>query len=234
MLLQFNKFSSIVTLGFLTVSLITTSFGGAFATAALAAAPEASEVNEVSIQEGKSKDTKGLLIGIAAIGLISLLSNHDGSSTDVPSKTTTPPATTNPKPTTPPVSSTGVAAAEKRAFDLLNADRAKNGLKPLKLNSQLTALGGRYAQDMINRNFFSHYNPEGQSPFDRMQQAGISYNHAGENLAINSNVDTAEKAFMNSSGHKDNILSPNYTEVGVGVRYDAKGSAYVVQEFISK
>ena len=232
--MQFNKFSSIVTLGFLTVSLITTSFGGAFATAALAAAPEASEVNEVSIQEGKSKDTKGLLIGIAAIGLISLLSNHDGSSTDVPSKTTTPPATTNPKPTTPPVSSTGVAAAEKRAFDLLNADRAKNGLKPLKLNSQLTALGGRYAQDMINRNFFSHYNPEGQSPFDRMQQAGISYNHAGENLAINSNVDTAEKAFMNSSGHKDNILSPNYTEVGVGVRYDAKGSAYVVQEFISK
>lgn len=234
MLLRVSKFSSIVTLGFLTVSLITTSFGGAFATAALAAAPEASEVNEVSIQEGKSKDTKGLLIGIAAIGLISLLSNHDGSSTDVPSKTTTPPATTNPKPTTPPVSSTGVAAAEKRAFDLLNADRAKNGLKPLKLNSQLTALGGRYAQDMINRNFFSHYNPEGQSPFDRMQQAGISYNHAGENLAINSNVDTAEKAFMNSSGHKDNILSPNYTEVGVGVRYDAKGSAYVVQEFISK
>ena len=232
--MRVSKFSSIVTLGFLTVSLITTSFGGAFATAALAAAPEASEVNEVSIQEGKSKDTKGLLIGIAAIGLISLLSNHDGSSTDVPSKTTTPPATTNPKPTTPPVSSTGVAAAEKRAFDLLNADRAKNGLKPLKLNSQLTALGGRYAQDMINRNFFSHYNPEGQSPFDRMQQAGISYNHAGENLAINSNVDTAEKAFMNSSGHKDNILSPNYTEVGVGVRYDAKGSAYVVQEFISK
>ncbi|MBC8014814.1 MAG: serine protease [Sporomusaceae bacterium] len=237
MLLRFSKFSSIVTLGFLTVSLITTSFGGAFATAALAATPEASEVNEVSIQEKKSKDTKGLLIGIAAIGLISLLSNHDGGSTDVPSKTTTPPATTNPKPTTPapaPASSTGVAAAEKRAFDLLNADRVRNGLQPLKLNSQLTALGGRYAQDMINRNFFSHYNPEGQSPFDRMQQAGISYGHAGENLAINSNVDTAEKAFMNSPGHRANILSPNYTEVGVGVRYDAKGSAYVVQEFISR
>ena len=61
--------------------------------------------------------------------------------------------------------------------------------KPLKFNSQLTALGGTYAQDMINRNFFAHYNPEGQTPFDRMKQAGISYSYAGENLAINSNVD---------------------------------------------
>ena len=104
----------------------------------------------------------------------------------------------------------------------------------MKFNAQLTALGERYAQDMINRKFFSHYNPEGQSPFDRMKQAGIGYSYAGENLAINSNVAAAEKAFMNSSGHRANILNPNYTEVGVGVRYDAKGSAYVVQEFISK
>lgn len=231
MLLRYSKCSSIVTLGFLTVSLITTSFGGAFATAALAATPE------VSIQEEKKNDNKDLLMGIVAIGLISLLSNHDGGSTDVPSKNTTPTTPTTPtNPTTPtsPASTAGVAAAEKRAFDLLNADRIANGLKPLKLNSQLTALGGRYAQDMINRNFFSHYNPEGQSPFDRMKQAGISYGYAGENLAINSNVDAAEKAFMNSSGHRANILNSNYTEVGVGVRYDAKGSAYVVQEFISK
>jgi uncharacterized protein YkwD len=227
MLLRYSKCSSIVTLGFLTVSLITTSFGGAFATSALAATPE------ISIQEEKSEGNKNLLIGIAALGLISLLSNHDGGSTDVPSKTTTPPTTTPaPKPTTP--APAGAAADEKLAFNLLNADRAANGLKPLKLNSQLTALGERYAQDMINRNFFSHYNPEGQSPFDRMQQAGISYSHAGENLAINSNVTAAEKAFMNSSGHRANILNANYTEVGIGVRYDAKGSAYVVQEFISK
>lgn len=232
--MRFSKISSIVTLCFLTVSLITTSFGGAFATAALAATPEASEVN---IQEEKSKDNKNLLIGIAAIGLLSLLSNHDGGSTDVPSKTTTPPTTTNPAPKpapSTPAPSTGTAAAEKRAVELLNADRAKNGLPPLKLNSQLTALGQRYAQDMINRNFFSHYNPEGQSPFDRMKQAGISYGYAGENLAINSNVDAAEKSFMNSPGHRANILSPNYTEVGVGVRYDAAGSAYVVQQFISR
>jgi len=226
MLLQYSKCSGIVTLGFLTVSLITTSFGGAFATAALAATPEA------SVQQEKSNDNNGLIAGIAAVGLIALLSNHSGGKADanVPAKTSaakTSAATTS-------VSNTGSATAEKTAFDLLNADRASNGLQPLKLNSQLTVLGEDYAQDMINRNFFAHTNPEGQSPFDRMKQAGISYSTAGENIAINNNVTTAEQAFMNSPGHKANILNTSYTEVGIGVRYDTNGSAHVVQEFIGK
>jgi len=238
MLLKKSKYFSIVTLGFLTVSLIATSFGGVFATAAWAATPE------VGIQDGKSGDNKAL-IGIAALGLIGLLSSHSGGKTDasVPAKNatagttstaTTSATTSNTATTTSPVSSTGSAAAEKTALALLNADRAANGLKQLKLNSQLTVLGENYAQDMINRNFFSHTNPEGQSPFDRMKQAGISYSYAGENLAVNSNVNTAEQAFMNSPGHKANILNTNYTDVGIGVRYDANGSAHVVQEFISK
>lgn len=236
MLLRYNKSFSIVTLGFLTASLITTSFGGAFATAALAATPE------VSVQEEKSSDSKGLVAGIAAIGLISLLSNHGDKTTNNVTKTADA-ATTNSNssvktPTTsstsPVVTAGSTATDEKRAFDLLNADRAANGLKALKFNSQLTALGERYAQDMINRNYFSHNSPEGQSPFDRMKAAGISYRYAGENLAINSNVAAAEQAFMNSPGHRANILNTNYTEVGIGVRYDAKGSAHVVQEFIGK
>lgn len=229
--MRYSKCSSLVTLGFLTVSLITTSFGGAFATAALAATPE------VSNQEVKSEDNKGLIAGIAAVGLISLLSNHGGDKAQTtPAKTvTTTPATGNSTVTsTASASSASTSTDEKRAFDLLNADRASNGLKALKFNSQLTNLGEKYAQDMINRNFFSHTNPEGQSPFDRMKQAGISYSYAGENIAINSNVTTAEQAFMNSSGHRANILNTTYTEVGIGVRYDANGSAHVVQEFIGK
>lgn len=233
--MRYSKCSSLVTLSFLTVSLLTTSFGGAFATTALAATPE------VSSQEVKNEDTKGLIAGIAAIGLISLLSNHGGDKGQtVPVKTAGETSTggnstvTPTTPTTPTTSNTSTSADEKRAFDLLNADRASNGLKALKFNSQLTSLGEKYAQDMINRNFFSHYNPEGQSPFDRMKQAGISYSYAGENLAINSNVTAAQQAFMNSSGHRANILNTTYTEVGIGVRYDAKGSAYVVQEFIGK
>ena len=235
MLLRYNKCSSLVTLGFLTVSLLTTSFGTAFATSALAATPE------VSSQEVKSEDNKGLIAGIAAIGLISLLSNHGGDKGAVTPVKTAPVASdtgnstvTSTESTASPTTSGNTSADEKRAFDLLNADRASNGLKALKFNAKLTSLGEKYAQDMINRNFFSHYNPEGQSPFDRMKEAGIRYSSAGENLAINSNVTAAQKAFMNSSGHRANILNTSYTEVGIGVRYDAKGSAYVVQEFIGK
>lgn len=234
-LLRYSKTANIVTLGFLTVSLLTTSFGGAFASTALAATPE------VNIQNEKSVDSKGVIGGIAVLGLLSLLSSHSGghdanspvktsgaSSPGVSSSGQTGTASTQPS------TNSGSSADEKRAFDLLNADRASNGLKPLKLNLQLTTLGEKYAQDMINRNFFSHTDPDGKSPFDRMKQAGISYSYAGENIAINSNVTAAEKAFMNSPGHRSNILSPNYTDVGLGVRYDAKGSAYVVQEFIGK
>lgn len=229
------KFTSMITLGFVTVSLITTSFGGTFARVASAATPE------VSVQEEKSADNKNVISGILALGLIGLMSGHGGSKGDVssPSKSTTTTSgssttSTTPSTSTTPVATAGSSSDETLAFNLLNADRAKNGLKPLKLNSQLTSLGEKYAKDMIQRNFFSHTNPEGLSPFDRMKNAGITYSYAGENLAINTNVNTAETAFMNSSGHRANILSPNYTDVGLGVAYDAKGSAYVVQEFISK
>lgn len=141
-------------------------------------------------------------------------------------------STTSGNSSTTTSSGQNVTADQKLAFDLLNADRAKNGLSPLKLNSQLTSLAGNYAQDMINRNYFAHNNPEGQTPFDRMKNAGISYTYAGENIAINNNVTAAETAFMNSSGHRANILNTNYNEVGIGVRYNSNGSAYVVQEFI--
>lgn len=241
MLLRYGRTVNIVTLGFLTMSLFTTSFGGIFLSTALAATPE------VVIQEEQNSDSHGLIGGIAVLGLLTLLSNHGGGQADVNSLiktsgasssatvnsssgggTVSTPVTSAPAPTANP----GYSAAEKQALDLLNADRARNGLKPLKLNLQLTALGGKYAQDMINRKFFAHTDPDGKSPFDRMKQAGIGYSYAGENLAINSNVANAEQAFMNSTGHRSNILSPNYTDVGLGVRYDAKGSAYVVQEFI--
>jgi len=95
-------------------------------------------------------------------------------------------------------------------------------------------VAGRHVQDEINRNFFAHNNPDGQSPFDRMHAASISFSYAGENLAINRDVTSAEKAFMNSPGHRANILNPNYTEVGIGVRYNSQGSIYVVQNFISR
>jgi len=206
-------------LTFVSASLLTTSFGGAFATSALAAEPAA-------VQEEKSDSKDGIIAGIAALGLIAMLGGHGGSDDKVDApKTTTPGSSTTP-------TSGNVKTDEQLALQLLNADRAKNGLPALKSNSKLTSLAEKYAQDMIKRGFFAHNNPEGQTPFDRMNAAGISYKYAGENLAINSSVSAAEVAFMNSSGHRANILSPNYTEVGIGVAYSPNGSVYVVQEFI--
>ncbi len=226
--MRHHKLLSMATLGFMTVSLITTSFGSIFATSAFAAEPES-----VVIKDEKSKVNKNLTGGLLAVGAIALIAGHHGDKGSS-SKSTTSGSATSGNTSTNTTSSKNVAADQKLAVELLNADRAKNGLSPLKTNSQLTSLAGNYAQDMMDRNYFAHNNPEGQTPFDRMKNAGISYNYAGENIAINNNVTAAETAFMNSAGHKANILNTNYTEVGVGVRYNSDGSAYVVQEFIGK
>lgn len=235
--MQCKKVSKLVLSGLLSFAVLTTSFGGAFATAAHAAeAAETAEAQQQEMQQDIQQDVKAeessgksnnLLIGLAAVAAIAMLSNHHGSSTNDAYKATT-------GSTSGTVSSSTLASEEKEALSLLNADRKANGLSELKSNSQLNSLAQTYAQDMINRGFFSHYNPEGKSPFDRMQAAGISYNTAGENLAINKDVTAAEKAFMASSGHRANILNTTYTDVGIGVRHASDGSVYVVQEFIGK
>ncbi|WP_325535473.1 CAP domain-containing protein [Sporomusa sp.] len=180
--------------------------------------------------------TNTILGGILAIGLIAALTNQgDKVESAAPAKGTTPasPPATKPTPSVPQAPNvSGVTADEKLAFNLLNADRAANGLPPLKLNLAVTAVAERHAQDEIDRNFFAHVNPDGKSPFDRMRSAGISFGYAGENLAINLNVTAAEQAFMNSPGHRANILNPNYKQVGIGVKYSPQGSVYVVQNFI--
>jgi uncharacterized protein YkwD len=141
-------------------------------------------------------------------------------------------AAKQPTPTPAPSNNGNVTADQQKAISLMNADRAAYGLPPLGIDSKLVALAQSYAQDMVNRNFFSHTNPEGQSPFDRMQAAGISYQYAGENIAINTSVSGAENAFMNSPGHRANILDANYDKVGIGVVHAADGMVYVAQEFV--
>ena len=218
--------------GVLAFSLMTTSFGGAFAASVYANTPDNTAAESVE-SETSHKD---LLIGLAAVGLIAVLANSgDDDKTPAqkpsnPSNPTPPQQPTNPS--TP--SGTVLTEQERQALTLLNNDRAKNGLPALKANSQLTRLAEDYAKDMIARGYFAHNNPEGQTPFDRMRAAGISYRTAGENLAINSSVDAAEKAFMNSSGHRANILNSGYTDVGIGVVQNSRGQLYVVQEFIGK
>ncbi|MCM0757330.1 CAP domain-containing protein [Sporomusa sphaeroides DSM 2875] len=226
-----RKLCKTLTLSFLTLSLVTTSWGGAWATAQSAAADE--QTTEITAPSNGTTNT--ILGGLLAIGLIAALTNHgDNSDGAAPAKGTasSPPAATPTRsaPQAPQVS--GVTADEQLAVNLLNADRAANGLPPLKLNLAVTAVARQHAQDQIDRNFFAHVNPDGKSPFDRMRSAGISFGYAGENLAINRNVTAAEQAFMNSPGHRANILNPKYKQVGIGVRYSPQGSVYVVQNFI--
>src|SRR3989344_882088 len=122
-------------------------------------------------------------------------------------------------------------AAEGTMLFLVNTERKKAGLAPLMSNPKLTELARRYARDMLARGYFSHYNKEGESPFNRMEKAGISYNSAGENLALAPNVSLAHQGLMNSTGHRANILSADFGQVGIGVIDGGIYGEMFVQEF---
>ncbi|MBQ7566557.1 MAG: hypothetical protein IJT18_05495 [Oscillospiraceae bacterium] len=123
-----------------------------------------------------------------------------------------------------------VLAYEKQVVELINQQRSKNGLQPLTLSSDLCAKARIKSQDMASNGYFSHTSPIYGSPFDMMKSLGISYRAAGENIAMGySTPDAVVTAWMNSSGHRANILSASYTTIGVG--YVANGN-YWTQWFI--
>ncbi len=86
---------------------------------------------------------------------------------------------------------------------------------------------------MVNKNYFSHTSPTYGSPFDMMKQFGISYKTAGENIAMGQKTPSeVVTAWMNSEGHRKNILSSSFTQIGVGVAKNANGQLYWTQMFI--
>lgn len=107
--------------------------------------------------------------------------------------------------------------SEKTMLQLLNRERQKEGLPIVTANDSLRAVARAHCSDMFARGYFSHYTPEGLSPFDRMDNAGIEYRAAGENLAYAPNVEIAHQGLMDSPGHRANILSDKYGQVGIGV-----------------
>ncbi|MDP9211768.1 MAG: CvpA family protein [bacterium] len=107
--------------------------------------------------------------------------------------------------------------ADARAlFDRANEERAERGLGRLTWDDSLRLVGLRHSRDMLARGYFSHVNPDGEDPFDRMAQADIRYAVAGENLAFAPNVDIAHTGLMNSPGHRANILKSDFTRLGIG------------------
>jgi uncharacterized protein YkwD len=125
-----------------------------------------------------------------------------------------------------------LSAQEQNAVSLINLERKNAGLEFLKVNLNLSKLAANFATDMNNRKFFAHVDPDGKDPFDRMAAIGVDYPNAGENIALSSNVNTAHKMLMDSPLHRENILNPKFTEIGIGVRPDSRGGVYLVQEFI--
>lgn len=121
--------------------------------------------------------------------------------------------------------------AEQQMVKAVNKERSERGLAPLVMDMNLRTVAREYATDMLQRGYFSHNNPEGFSPFDRMAIAGITYRSAGENLALAPNVDLAMQGLMNSPGHKANILSPNFGRIAIGVMDGGIYGQMFVQEF---
>lgn len=111
----------------------------------------------------------------------------------------------------------GLSADEQQMLDLVNAARTSAGLSPFQPDLNLVKLARLKAQDMIDKNYFSHNSPTYGSPFDMMKSAGITYRTAGENLAGAPTVDIAHTNLMNSPGHRANILNANFSKVGIGI-----------------
>ncbi|MUG43814.1 CAP domain-containing protein [Paenibacillus woosongensis] len=117
-----------------------------------------------------------------------------------------------------------------QVVDLVNQERAKAGLKPLTTQADLTKVAAAKAADMRQNGYFDHQSPTYGSPFDMMKQFGVSYSYAGENIAKGQRTPAeVMNAWMNSEGHRQNIMNPNFTAIGVA--YD---NGYWVQEFIGK
>lgn len=126
------------------------------------------------------------------------------------------------------------AGMEEEMLALINSERAKNSLSPLVMDSQVRQVARMKSQDMVDNDYFSHYSPTYGSPFDMMDEFGIKYVAAGENIAGNSTVEKAHTALMNSAGHRKNILNSQFTHIGIGIKKSDKYGYVFTQMFISK
>ena len=149
-------------------------------------------------------------------------------------------ATASPSPTAPKASATAaptkqdaelVATDQARILTLVNAQRVKAGCGALTASAPLNTLAQNFSQEMAVRNFFDHTDPDGKSPWDRAKVLGIT-DLGGENIAMGQQTpDDVMTAWMNSAGHRANILNCTYHSLGVGVYYAATGGPWWTQDF---
>lgn len=126
-----------------------------------------------------------------------------------------------------------VKSLESEVIRLVNVERSKNGLGPLTQNWELSRVARYKSQDMMNKGYFSHTSPTYGSPFRMMESFGIRFSAAGENIAKGQRTPAeVMRDWMNSPGHKANILNGSYQQIGVGVAKDSSGRFYWTQMFI--
>ena len=141
------------------------------------------------------------------------------------------PQAVNPTPTTQQATG-NISEYARQVVDLTNEQRRKNGLAALQMDTQLSQVAQTKSQDMQKNGYFSHTSPTYGSPFDMMRDFGVSYRTAGENIAQGQRTpQEVVNAWMNSAGHRQNILNGNFTHIGVG--YETSGNHWT-QMFIGK
>lgn len=150
-----------------------------------------------------------------------------------PRPTTTAPApSSTPAPSTTPAPTGGLTALEQDAWNRINAERAKAGCAALVYDQKIEDVARAHSVDMRDRNYFDHATPEGVSPAQRLTNAGVQWNRMGENIARGQrDAATVVTGWMNSSGHRANILNCGFTRSGLGVATGGNGP-YWTQDFV--
>lgn len=115
---------------------------------------------------------------------------------------------------------------EKQMLVLVNQERTKRGLKPLKWDDKLAEVAHRRCNDMLAHSYFAHEDPQGKTVVDVARKVGVGYFVIGENLAFAPTLDIAHHGLMESPGHRENILRPGFDRVGIGIVRIPRGSAY--------
>lgn len=134
-----------------------------------------------------------------------------------------------------------LGVVQQFALELANRDRAADGLPPMEVDLELSQAAQRHADDMLRRNYFDHYSPEGESPSDRLAAAG-RHGFPAENIAMTENprerhlkaqlLETFQRQWMSSASHRRNLMNPNYVRFGYGLAIDAdSGRVFAVQMF---
>jgi uncharacterized protein YkwD len=153
--------------------------------------------------------------------------------TAAPPAATTPAAPNRTKAPPPPAKPTGDPNVETAVLTLVNQERAKGGCQPVTADSRLATAARLHSEDMAARNFFDHTNPDGVSFAKRINNAGYQWSGAGENIAKGQATPAAVmESWMNSPGHRANILNCGFKQLGVGVAYQGRSPIWT-QDFAS-